>query len=216
MALFPRGENEALERIINSDGISKHLSVEYPNVYKLLQWNLEETAGMLAMVGAFQLLKIDQLLRYEQHGSDNIKTWSEYREGVHQYLKSINDDRRLQQARTVLADHIHDVHIERFPCWPSVADMKQQSEVFIDVASSYPFESWYVGWSCLGYIYVQDFRANTDSYYTDFHGRPQLKILYCNSRRLKEFEQLASIDMDAARGHIEGQRQGITWGDILT
>lgn len=206
-----------LARIINSDGIAKHLRQDYPNVNELLAWDLEKTASTLCLYGAFQLFHLNQTLRYPQSGTDNLKTWSDYKKGIHQYLKSLNDDQRLEPARDILANHIHDVHFEKFPMWPSVGDLTQNSQIYIDISTSYPFgNQWYVGWSCLGYITVHDFRANTSTYYTEFNGKPEFKILYCNERKLKEFEKLAGSDMEKARRLIEGNSIKPTWEDLQT
>lgn len=212
MASNTTNDPNTLARIIHSDGIAKRLRENYPNVSDLLAWDLEKTASILCLDGAFQLFKLDQTLRYGRPGTDNYKTWSEYQNGIHQYLKTLNDDQRLEPARGILADHIHDVHLKKFPMWPSVGDQKQKSDIYIDISTSYPFgKCWYIGWSCLGFITVYDFRADASSYYTEFHGKPEFKILYCNEQKLKEFEELAGSDMDRAKELIKGNSLKLSW-----
>ncbi|CAF1559005.1 unnamed protein product, partial [Adineta ricciae] len=176
---------------------------------------LENTACALYATGAFELFQFTKTLRYAQSGTNNIKTWSDYKEGIHQYLKSLNDDVRLGPARQILADHIHNEHFAKFPNWPSIFSRSQESNVSIDISSSYPFSSyWYVGWSCIGYIKVSDVRSGFNSYYTDFEGKPELKILYCNETKMKEFETLANGDMEEAKGLIKTNKKQLTFRDL--
>ncbi|CAF1512538.1 unnamed protein product [Adineta ricciae] len=204
-----------LSRIIYSDGISDHLFQQYPKVLELLYWDLENTACALCATGAFELFQFTKTLRYAQSGTDNIKTWSDYKKGIHQYLKALNDDNRLEKAREILADHIHNEHFAKFPNWPSIFSRSQESNVFIDISSSYPVSNyWYVGWSCIGYIKVSDARSGFNSYYTDFEGKPELKILYCNETKMKEFETLANGDMEQAKDLIKKNKKQLTFRDL--
>ncbi|UJR24185.1 hypothetical protein I4U23_027151 [Adineta vaga] len=207
-------DTQKLARIVYSDGISTHMRQHYPKVYELLCWDLKNTATVLCIAGAFELWQFTKRLRYAQSGTDNIKTWSDYKKGIHEYLKSLNDDNRLEPARDILANHIHDVHFEKFPKWPSVLSESQESDIHIDISSTYPNDSWYVGWSFIGYIKISDTRSGLSSYYTDFEGKPELKILYCNERELKRFEALAQKDMEQVKTMIQSNTKELTFAEL--
>ncbi|CAF1599630.1 unnamed protein product [Rotaria magnacalcarata] len=210
----------SLQRIFKDNGISQHFEENYPHVSELLRENFQGTAATLCMAGSssgqtpLQLFKVGQNMRCAQHGTDNAKTWTNYRQAVLNYLKSLNDDRRLEHARTALADHIYNMHYKRYPNWPNVGEL-QQSEVYLNVSSSYPLGSWFIGWSCVGYVTVRDYRANSSSYYTDFQGRPDFKIVYCNKQRLQEFEALAQSDMARARQHILDNQLTLVFRELM-
>lgn len=69
--------------------------------------------------------------------------------------------------------------------------------------TSYPFEKWFVGWACVGYITVLDIRANVDSFYTDFRGKPDLKI--------GQLEKSASKDMKIAKELVDQETGVLTF-----
>ncbi|CAF3403754.1 unnamed protein product, partial [Rotaria sp. Silwood2] len=203
---------DAVERIYNSGGISKLFEEKYPSVNELLKYNFEGTVGVLSFTGVLQIFDLDTFMRCQQIGNNNLKTWVDYKDKIEKYLREqLNDDRRLEAARLILAQHIYSEHYRKFPYWPTVKEHTQQSEIFLDLANSYPFETWFVGWSCLGYITVQDIRKETNSFYTDFLGKPDVKVLFCNERKISALEQSASSDMDAAKESVDEFDQPITF-----
>ena len=207
--------DRSLERVFYSAGISSLFKRQYPHVYELLKYNFEGATNILCLQGSFQLYKFDQTMRYQQTGTDNIKTWLDYLAGIMKYLKALNDDCRLETARTKLAEHIHSVHYEKFPYWPNIGvEFIQQSEVFLDICDSHKYEQYIVGWSCHGMITVQDIRPMKDQYYTDFHGHPEFKVLYCNQRKLTEFEQLASSSMNQAKMMADKANKPLSWDTL--
>ncbi|CAF3390129.1 unnamed protein product [Rotaria socialis] len=201
-----------LDAIIYSSGISRRLRENFPKTNELLQWNLEKTAAVLCAKQIFQLLQMNKALQCPCVGDDNVKTWSDYKQRIIDYLLTVKDDKRLKPAYDVLAGFIHDLHYKKFPTWPQVGTT-QESEVFIDTASGYPIDGFYITWSCLGHITVKDYRASSSNYYTEFNGRPEIKVLYCNEEKLREFETIASSNMDEAKRKIGVTKHTIEWDD---
>jgi hypothetical protein len=204
--------DQQLERIFHSTSISNLLQQQFPRVYELLNYNFEGTANVLCLQGAFQLYRLDSIIRFEQNGTDNIKTWMDYLVGIIKYLKTINDDIRLEAARLQLAEHIHTMHYQKFPYWPSGGiDKMQKSEVMLDTSGCYDYEQYIVGWSCIGQITVVDTRPKEKAYYTYFSGRPEFKILYCNQRELKEIENLATSHMQQMKEKVDEYKKPLKW-----
>lgn len=204
---------KALKEIINSSGISRNLSEKFPKTNELLQWNLEKTAAVLCAEGCIQLFQIKRVLHCPHTGTDNLKTWSEYKKSIIDYLRVARDDIRLKKAYEALAEYIHDQHFEKFPFWPDIGT-EQESKIFIDTVQDYDDKGYYVTWSCLGFIHIRDYRADSSEYSTEFYGRPQVKILYSDEAKLADFEKHAVEDMDRCKQKIAGTVKSISWDTV--
>jgi len=204
--------NKSLEKIFHSAGISSLFQEQFPHVHELMNYDFEGTTSILCLQGVFQLYRFDKVMKVEHEGNDNIKAWTDYLAAIIEYLKSVNDDCRLEDARKQLALHIHQVHYEKFPYWPCGAVNKiQQSKVILDTCGSYEYGPFLVGWSCVGIITVQDMRPQKDVYSTFFNGQPEFKVLYCNQKKLKEVEALATTDIEKMKTMVSQYKKPLTW-----
>lgn len=207
--------DKSLGRILHSAGISALFQEKYPYVRDLMNYNFERATNLLCLRGSFQLYNFDQSMRYAHTWTTNTKTWLDYLAGIVEYLKSLNDDCRLETARQKLAEHIHTVHYDKFPFWPSVNDL-QSSEVVLDVCGSHRYGQFMVGWSCHGRIVVKEMRPTSDIYYTDFQGRPEFKVLNRNHKNLDDFEELATRDMAQMKAMVDEYKKPLSWDALAT
>mmetsp|Transcript_56282 Transcript_56282/g.68811 ORF Transcript_56282/g.68811 Transcript_56282/m.68811 type:complete len:223 (+) Transcript_56282:45-713(+) len=177
------------------DSLNKNVSLqlaikqEYPNVYKLIQYNSKGTWKYLEAKGIVKQRKPDiEPFAVSHSGTDNWKAWSDYKKAVDKFLTSINNEDRLQHAREKIANKIKDEHYRVFPRWPSVGDKSQTAFVNITTYDGYKYEDEYVAYACEGSVQVTDKRPSKYEYYAEFHGRPILKQLFINLPMLKGVE----------------------------
>mmetsp|Transcript_56284 Transcript_56284/g.68814 ORF Transcript_56284/g.68814 Transcript_56284/m.68814 type:complete len:222 (+) Transcript_56284:45-710(+) len=176
------------------DSLNKNVSLqlaikqEYPNVYKLIQYNSKGAWAYLNAKGVVKHKKDSKRIGVTKRGNDNLKAWAEYKKAVDQYLQDINNEHRLKQAREKIANKIKDEHYRVFPRWPSVGDKSQTAFVNITTYDGYKYEDEYVAYACEGSVQVTDKRPSKYEYYAEFHGRPILKQLFINLPMLKGVE----------------------------
>ena len=107
------------------------------------------------MQDALQSYHFDHYMHYSHSGMGDIITSAEYRMGIIKFLKTLNDDFRLDAVGEKLGEHIHSVHFEKFRRWPRVGSTDtQESKVILDICDWYNYEQYGVAWSCLRYITV--------------------------------------------------------------
>jgi len=182
-----------IDSLTNNVALQLALENEYPNVYKLIQYNSKGTWKYLEAKGIVKQRKPDiEPFAVSHSGTDNWKAWSDYKKAVDKFLEDINNENRLKPAREKIANKIKTEHYNVFPKWPKVEDNSQTAFVNITTYDGYKYEDEYVAYACEGSIQVTDKRPSMWEFYAEFQGRPILKQIFINLPKLKGAEEAFS------------------------
>eukprot|EP00485_Elphidium_margaritaceum_P008139 CAMPEP_0202685112 /NCGR_PEP_ID=MMETSP1385-20130828/793_1 /ASSEMBLY_ACC=CAM_ASM_000861 /TAXON_ID=933848 /ORGANISM="Elphidium margaritaceum" /LENGTH=210 /DNA_ID=CAMNT_0049339375 /DNA_START=99 /DNA_END=731 /DNA_ORIENTATION=+ len=201
--------------LAHNENLQLSIRQNFPKTYDLMQYNAKGTIKLLQAAKVITAFKRTARMHVEHTGDDNLKAWSDYKVAVLDYLKEINSDELLQQAREQLSEKIHSVHYAKFPLWPAVGQT-QEAQVNITDKGGYQWSQGsqknYVVWACEGDVVVKDVRTAARSFAAEFTGEPVLKIISVDLIKLQQFEALCSSDMATAKKKAdERTNQALTW-----
>lgn len=95
-------------------------------------------------------------------------------------------------AKNQLADIIHDKYYEVLPKWPQLNETNT-ARINLDIKSSYIYGVYWVIWSCVGSLQVQDERPAKDVFKASFEGSPDIKCLVLDKVELDLVERSLAV-----------------------
>ena len=195
--------DEASALIVSrSDDIMKRLRRDYSNIVALFNHNLSGTVELLKAEGALAGFNVVHRFNVPfPDGQSKSKSptgaWTEYREEIEKYVEKIcqkwkddwgNFDERLRKARKDLSEYIWNKYYDKLPRWPSVGETNI-ANIELDTGDAYECSSWYIIWSCRGWVTVKDERPSEYAFMAEFRGSPDTKILQIDFHALKRLEE---------------------------
>jgi hypothetical protein len=202
--------------IARSDYIMVRLNREYPNIVTLFNHNRSGTVEWLKAEGALTGHNVTYAFKLDFR-NDTIrsgpKAWEEYRNEIEKYVAGIckkwrdkvgDFESRLEPARRVLSDCIHEKHQTKFSHWPEVG-RENVANIELDIGGSYEKDSYYIVWSCNGWMSIKDQRPERYVYMAEFRGEPNIKILQLDGDELKKLNR----KVNSLRGGVEEAKRMI-------
>jgi len=177
-----------IDSLTNNVALQLALENEYPNVYKLIQYNSKGAWAYLNAKGVVKHKKDSKRIGVTKRGNDNLKAWAEYKKAVDQYLQDINNEHRLKQAREKIANKIKTEHYNVFPYWPNVGVNDQRALINITTYDGYKYDDEYVAYACEGSVQVTDKRPSQNEFIAEFQGEPTLKQVFIDLPLLKHVD----------------------------
>ena len=192
------GNDFNLDMVIFSEHIISPFQNKFPETYKLMQYNLFGTLKMLKSSNIMTKQHVWETTAADHEGSDNFRTWAEYKEMIEKNLQQIPglSDIRMDPARDKISEIIHKRYYKRFPYWPP-AGQSQSDTIYITCSGTHEAKKadreYQVTWSCEGSVEVTD---KTDSklfgfwkrFTCDIQGAPMFNILYFDLNKLLTLE----------------------------
>jgi len=170
---------EQTTNLLDTWGINNALSEKWDGVYKLVQHNALGAVKLLLATGALQASeqKLDFIIDVQDLEGSQAEAWSEYKEYVLTWLRSINDSAALEDARRELRDEIIDDFVKKAPSYPE--EVGEKSPVFSHNISKYGevdnnnnlymFAIW-------GIINMQDTKMTSTQYRSCVWGCPKVNM----------------------------------------
>jgi hypothetical protein len=217
--------------VARADAVMTRLKRDYPNVVSLFNHNRSGTVewlkaeGALAGYNVVHSFRIDFTDRTSKNGPE---AWRCYREEIEKYVEKLCKDwrdnkgdfrSRLRRARKDLSDHIHKKYFDRLPNWPKKGETNMAS-IEVDTGGAYEADSYYIVWSCVGWVSIKDQRPESYIYMAEFSGKPDTKILQIDFDKLGELNRkINCLGLESAKAMIdakEGTRDPklLTWEDF--
>mmetsp|Transcript_11139 Transcript_11139/g.12260 ORF Transcript_11139/g.12260 Transcript_11139/m.12260 type:complete len:444 (-) Transcript_11139:643-1974(-) len=127
--------------------------------------------------GAVQAFEITTKVSLKVNGQGNVKTWQDYGSAISEYLNKINDDQRLEGARTAVSETIFRSHYAKFPFWPGVGKA-QSATISVNCEGNSMYQKATILWRCSGSVTVTDMQPVQGSFMARFSGRPTIQVLH--------------------------------------
>jgi hypothetical protein len=178
--------------VARADDIMVRLGERYPNVVEIFKHNPKGTVEWLkaetALIGYNVIHNF--VIDFTKEGNverSGPRAWEEYRNQIEIYVTNLckkwkeekgeDFESRLRPAIKALSDHIHKKHEAKFSRWPEVGGLPNVGTIELDIGGSYEADSYYIVWSCRGWMSIKDERPRRHFYKAEFGGKPDMKIL---------------------------------------
>lgn len=186
--------------VARADDIMTRLSREYPNIVEIFKHNPKGTVEWLKAEGALVGYNVEHNFAIDFTKEGNVersgpRAWQEYRKWIEIYVidlckkwkekKGEDFESRLRPAIKALSDHIHEKHQKEFPDWPKIGKKTDEIKIELNIGGSYEADSYYIVWSCRGWMSIIDERPERYVYRAKFGGSPDMKILQLDGVELK-------------------------------
>ena len=200
-----------LDMTIYSEHIMSPLKKDFPNVCKLMQYNMMGTLQLLKSLNIVVTKKGTESVAADHEGDDRVKTWFEYKGIIKENLQKMPglSGWRETKACEEIENVIYQQFYKKFPRWPEPG-MSYSGYIDVTCCGTYSAQKGYqkfqVTWSGEGSVQVRMKTVSTGlrrRYCCELDGKPTFKILYFDLMKLKQVEGRFGQNMTQLKAKVD-------------
>ncbi len=204
--------------VARSQSIMDEMRRDYPTVVQLLNYNRAGVIEFLKAEGGLSAIEVihDFDVRSTSNSSYGPEVWRKYKDEIYVYVdkicRKLTDENgrpiyqeELRPARRTLGEHIYDRYYEKLPRWPAPF-CENTEHIKVEIGGSYRSGSYYVVWSCYGWIKVKDENRGFCDFKARFTGSPEIRVLLINLDFLASMERRFRNNIEGGQRFIDSEQ----------